>query len=259
MPMKIITVHHRESTYEAQLNEGIDLSIPLAAGPGKVAAWYVPPIEMKPVRTEQFTGSVAEGGAVNFRNVFFNPHGHGTHTECLGHITETVHSVNNYITDYHCFAELISVQPKKVTSKFDSNLEDLVITLKDVQPALEKQPEALIIKTLPNTEYKKTINYSSTNPAYLSLELIQAIHNSGVKHLLIDVPSVDREEDGGKLEGHHAFWGVGSSEKRDRSITELIYVPNKALDGSYYLNLQIAPFENDASPSRPVIYPLRLL
>jgi hypothetical protein len=25
-------------------------------------------------------------------------------------------------------------------------------------------------------------------------------------------------------------------------------------DGSYILNLQIAPFENDASPSKPVLY-----
>jgi hypothetical protein len=25
-------------------------------------------------------------------------------------------------------------------------------------------------------------------------------------------------------------------------------------DGTYLLNLQIAPFENDASPSKPVIY-----
>jgi hypothetical protein len=31
-------------------------------------------------------------------------------------------------------------------------------------------------------------------------------------------------------------------------------VPNEIIDGFYFLNLMIAPFENDASPSKPVIY-----
>jgi hypothetical protein len=34
----------------------------------------------------------------------------------------------------------------------------------------------------------------------------------------------------------------------------LIYVPNEVPDGTYILNLQIAPFENDASPSKPILY-----
>jgi hypothetical protein len=40
----------------------------------------------------------------------------------------------------------------------------------------------------------------------------------------------------------------------DATITELIYVDNKIDDGTFFLNLQIAPFENDASPSKPVLY-----
>jgi hypothetical protein len=38
------------------------------------------------------------------------------------------------------------------------------------------------------------------------------------------------------------------------TITEMIYVPDEVLDGSYVLNLQIASFENDASPSKPILY-----
>ena len=34
----------------------------------------------------------------------------------------------------------------------------------------------------------------------------------------------------------------------------MIYVPNDIDDGMYLLNLQIASFENDASPSKPVLY-----
>ncbi len=36
--------------------------------------------------------------------------------------------------------------------------------------------------------------------------------------------------------------------------TELIFVRDEVEDGSYLLNLQIASFENDASPSKPVLY-----
>jgi hypothetical protein len=43
----------------------------------------------------------------------------------------------------------------------------------------------------------------------------------------------------------------------DCTITELIFVPNTAMDGLYLLNLQVAAFENDAAPSRPVIFALR--
>ena len=34
----------------------------------------------------------------------------------------------------------------------------------------------------------------------------------------------------------------------------MIFVDNAILDGNYILEMQIAPFENDASPSRPVLY-----
>jgi hypothetical protein len=34
----------------------------------------------------------------------------------------------------------------------------------------------------------------------------------------------------------------------------MIYVKDVVLDGTYLLNLQITSFENDASPSKPVLY-----
>jgi kynurenine formamidase len=34
------------------------------------------------------------------------------------------------------------------------------------------------------------------------------LHESGIKHLLIDLPSVDKEKDEGKLLAHKAFWNV---------------------------------------------------
>jgi hypothetical protein len=71
---------------------------------------------------------------------------------------------------------------------------------------------------------------------------------------LIDLPSVDKEVDGGQLAAHHAFWNYPNQTQFHKTITELIYVPNEVPDGTYILNLQIAPFENDASPSKPILY-----
>ena len=85
-------------------------------------------------------------------------------------------------------------------------------------------------------------------------EAVDLLVKKGVKHLLIDLPSIDREKDGGELRGHNAFWNTKGKLRLDATITELIYVPNHIEDGTYFLNLQIAPFENDATPSKPILY-----
>lgn len=236
-------------------NEGVDCSIPLEASEHNPRAWYVDPPVIEPVRTADWTGAVAEGGSVNFRNVFFNPHGHGTHTECLGHITPEVHSVNGMIRSPFMKALLISVTPAERLHA-DGNT-DHVITVSQLVSLLQGQTaEALLIRTLPNDPLKCSKNYSATNPPYFEADIVALLNEMGVKHLLVDLPSVDREHDNGELAFHHAFWGVPENPRFDRTITEMIYVDDNAEDGLYMLNLQTASFMNDATPSRPVIYPL---
>ena len=60
----------------------------------------------------------------------------------------------------------------------------------------------------------------------------------------------------GRLEAHHAFWRVPDHPRHGCTITELIHVPESARDGLYLLNLQVAPMDNDAAISRPVLHPL---
>ena len=132
---------------------------------------------------------------------------------------------------------------------------DFVITKKQIKTLFnESDAEALIIRTIPNTSAKKTRRYSNTNWAYVTEKAAKYIRDSGIDHLLIDLPSVDKEKDGGKLLAHHAFWNHPKNTRHHATITELIYVPNKVADGDYLLNLQIASFENDASPSKPILY-----
>jgi hypothetical protein len=98
------------------------------------------------------------------------------------------------------------------------------------------------------------MNYSDTNPIYLDVKCADLIINAGIKHLLVDLPSVDRESDNGELAFHHAFWEVPQSPNFERTISELVFVESEVADGNYILNFQVAPFENDAAPSRPVLY-----
>jgi kynurenine formamidase len=114
--------------------------------------------------------------------------------------------------------------------------------------------ESLIIRTLPNNLTKIQQNYSATNPPYLLPEAMALIAKSGIQHLLIDLPSVDRESDEGRLTCHKIFWNYPEKIDLKKTITEIIYIPDSVVDGEYLLELQMAPFVNDASPSRPVIY-----
>lgn len=243
-----------DKTRFIETSEPLDVSLPLSPTIDNPRAWYVDPPIIEPVRTEHYIGSVAEGGSVNFRNIFFNPHGHGTHTECLGHITPEVWSVNERVKEYWYEASLISVRPVQ-RANADGSM-DHVITPDSIHLP-NKCGKALLIRTLPNDPAKKSQNYSSTNPPYFDVACVELILSRGVEHLLIDLPSVDRENDEGKLAFHHAFWQVPENPDHRRTITELIFVKDEIEDGDYLLNLQLAPFENDASPSRPVLYKIR--
>ncbi len=241
---------------KVNFSEPLDISLPLSTDPDNASAWYVDPIKIEPVRGEGFIGSVAEGGSVNFRDIRFNPHGNGTHTECVGHITPEVYSVNAHLKQFFFVAQLISVAPLTVTDDSEySKAGDQVITEDQLlRPLRGEHPRAVVIRTLPNQADKKQRKYSNTNPPYIDSRAVTALIRHGVDHLLIDLPSIDRESDGGALRAHHAFWEHPERTCYGRTITEFIYVPDQLPDGIYLLNLMIAPFENDASPSKPVLY-----
>ncbi|MFY9309544.1 MAG: cyclase family protein [Bacteroidia bacterium] len=245
----ISKITHKGKSYNVDLAKPIDISIPLRAGEENVNAWYTPAVKIEPVRMGDWVVDVKQGGSVNFRNIFFNPHGNGTHTECVGHISKEDYSINQCLKTFFFVAELITILPDETPDG------DKIITKKHIENCLgDKRPEAIIIRTLDNSLSKINKHYSNTNPPYLLYEAAEYIDAMGIDHILIDLPSVDKEVDGGKLAAHHAFWQYPENTKLHRTITEMIYVPNNVFDGTYLLNLQIASFENDASPSKPVLY-----
>jgi len=241
----------------ADLNQPLDISIELASDKNPTA-WYLDLPSIEPVINEHFTGSVELGGVVNFRNISFNPHGHGTHTECVGHIDKNVHSINDSLKHFFSVAKLITIHSSTLECD-DKWMKkgDLVISKEALLSIDLSEIEALIIRTTPNHSGKLTRAYSDSNPCYMHPDAMEVISASNVKHLLIDMPSVDRESDAGKLAAHHLFWQHPENTRYDRTITEMIYVEDVISDGLYLLELQVAPFKNDASPSRPVLYALK--
>ena len=111
------------------------------------------------------------------------------------------------------------------------------------------------------------MDWSGNSAPYFEPEALAYLRDLRVVHMLTDFPSVDPEEDDGRLAAHHEWWGlpqrsqVGNTVKIDEghprfssTITELIFVPDSVEDGIYMLNFQVPNLMTDAVPSRPVIY-----
>lgn len=246
------TIHHNKQTIKVDLSKPLDISLPLRGNQNNPVAWYQGPPRIEAVRDGDWVGKVSLGASTNFNNIYFNPHAHGTHTECVGHISREFHSINKALKSFFFTAKVVSMTPVQ-------QREDRILTKDQLEGLFGKgESEALIIRTLPNDPSKYSRKYSNTNWPYLEEAAAKYIRECGVEHLLIDLPSVDKEKDQGKLLAHKAFWHYPDKTRFHATITEMILVPDPIPDGPYFLNLQIASFENDAAPSKPVLYTVDL-
>ena len=136
--------------------------------------------------------------------------------------------------------------PKKTSENYFPNLneEDKVITKEEVKERLKNiNPDflkAIIVRTLPNTENKKSLDYMKNTPSFFSIEAMEYLVSLGVHHLLVDTPSVDRLFDDGQLTAHNIFWEtkgkVFNPNSKNKTITEMIFAPDSLMDGVYLLN-----------------------
>lgn len=246
------TIQLSGTSYSFDLSKPLDLSIPIMGGKDNVNAFYIEPVTFIPFSAGNFVGDVNQGGSCNVNTITINPHGNGTHTETVGHISKEKFPIRNALERTFFTASLVSLTPAYVDG-------DQQITLAQVKELNLNGVEALIIRTLPNGAGKKVKQYSGTNPCYMTADSAQYLKECGIQHLLLDFPSIDREDDGGKLSAHHAFWNYPNAPRVHCTISELIFVDDRIKDGFYLLDLQFASFDNDASPSRPILYTLNRL
>ena len=229
------------------------------------------------VKLDGFVGDTKQGGSCNVDSLCLVPHCNGTHTESVGHIVNQDVPVGQIAINPIIVAMLITVQPKtakQVTQTYRPELEgsDQIIDSTQLLAAVAKlgdpkliRPGALIVRTLPNDADKRSRTYSKKNAApFFTVEAVEAINSLGIEHLLVDFPSIDRSNDDGLLTNHPIFWGVPEtthdlteSTKRDKTITEMVFVADEIADGLFGINIQVPALKSDAAPSRPIIMPLK--
>jgi arylformamidase len=250
-----------------------DISIPLAFDEPQPNFFGAPLASSRPLAAGTFVGDVRKGGSCNCATYTLTPHCNGTHTEGVGHVTRDRIPVRNLPTSAFALARLLTVAPVDValateTTDPTPKPSDQLITRAALEAALGNDTlhdtTALIVRTRPNPSSKRHQSYGpSQPPPYFSADAMRWIVAMNIEQLICDIPSLDRAEDEGRLTAHRIFWGLppGSADaihatRRFATVTELAYIDDSIADGVYLLNLQTAPFEADATPSRPLLMPL---
>jgi arylformamidase len=267
--VSIVEFEIGDQRFRIDSQKGFDLSIPLRFQGERLSAFGASRPEAETYQNQGFVGNTSKGGSCNVQRYTLVPHCHGTHTECIGHLVDEPVSIADVVKDFWIPATLLSIPTEPGSRCSDryipkTEAQDALISKTGFAAAIRAYPadhfhQALIVRTLPNHVSKCTRRY--TNAAYFSNDAMQEIVRHPVQHLLVDLPSLDRLEDQGRLSNHRIFWQIqdgahtlNQQRPSTRTITELIYVPNEIDDGYYVLNLQIAPFMADAAPSRPIIF-----
>jgi kynurenine formamidase len=231
-----------------------------------------PRASSQPFETAGFKGSVERGASCNCELITLIPHCNGTHTECVGHLTRERLDAWRVVPAGFLPALLLSVTAEAAGAAGEGSdpapqANDRLITRRALERAWPVsapfEARSLLIRTLPNAADKGTRDYNAATPPYLSQQAAQLLISRGILHLIVDVPSIDRTHDEGRLTAHRIFFGLppgsvelGAAARPDATITELAFMPDELADGAYLLELQVPALGGDAVPSRPLLYRL---
>ena len=250
----ITKIDYEDNTYVIDFDSGIDLSINSRFNGESPMFYGAQQPTANPQISDGFIGDLKKGGSCNVPVVSLNVHCTGTHTESISHVFDSNDMITDACPRNFIPACIISVEPEKAslineTYHFDMS-NDMVISKQALEQKLDKSYDAMIIRTHPNDISKISRNYDDHPAPFFTNDAMEYINQLKVKHLLVDMPSVDKADDGGLLGNHKIFF------KQGRTISELLYVPNELLDGFGFLQIQIPNWNLDSAPSRPIFYPV---
>src|SRR5882757_2379847 len=183
------------------LSRPLDIAIALDFSAQQPGHFGAPQATTRPFSVPGFPGSVAQGASCNCNVITLIPHCNGTHTECAGHLTIEPLDAHRLAPKGLIAAVLITVAPTDATQESTDPTPqpgDQLIT----RTALERnwprdfQPQAVVIRTLPG------------EAAYFSREAAEFLVARGIEHLVVDLPSIDRSHDEGRLTAHRVFFGL---------------------------------------------------
>lgn len=265
-----ITLHGGE--LQIDLSRPASLALTLDFNGPQPRHFGAPRATARPFEAPGFSGAVASGASCNCEVITLIPHCQGTHTECAGHLTRETLDAYRVVPAGFVPAVLLSVTPEAPAVSGESSepapaAGDLIVSARAIghawPAAVPFEARALVIRTLPNSADKRARDYTLASPPYLSRQAAQLLVSRGILHLIVDVPSLDRTHDAGRLTAHRVFFGLppgsaqlGAAARADATITEFAFVPDELPDGAYFLQLQVPALAGDAVPSRPLLYPL---
>ena len=296
-------MNFRNGEVRVDLSSAISLAIDLDFSQAQPRHFGAPPATSRPFAVPGFSGSVAHGASCNCQTLTLVPHCNGTHTECVGHLTTEPVDAHRIAPLGLLPTLLVSIEPVDAeTSKETTDpvpqpgdklitrqalerswiaaaatraaaeartesrsqpAREFLLSASDAQSPAPFEPLVLVLRTLPNTPTKRHQDYSDSTAPYLSREAAELLVERGIEHLVVDLPSIDRSHDEGRLTAHRIFFGLppgsvalAQATRARATVTELAYIPDVVTDGSYLLELQVPALGGDAVPSRPLLYRL---
>lgn len=268
--MNVVRFESGGRRFRADLGSPVSIAIPLDFAGPQPSCFDGPRAEARPFRAGAFVGDTRAGGSCNCEVLTLAPHCNGTHTECVGHVTDDRVAVSERVPGGLCLARLVTVAPVAASESREGSEPapapgDRLLTAAALEAALAQDdgppPSALVVRTTADEPRRA---YRGPAPApYLTRQAAAWLVARGIESLVLDLPSADRADDGGKLTAHRVFFGLppGSRRAADAtrpraSITELAWIGPDIMDGLYLLDLQLPPFLADAAPSRPLLFPV---
>lgn len=269
-----ITFQIDNQTYKADLTASKSIAITLNPNEGQPNHFGAPNCTSETLEMGDYIGDTRRGGSCNVNTLTLIPHCNGTHTESVSHIIDELFPVFEMVEDEIFPCVLISVRPtvaKNSNEYYDPCFDEsnLIITKQMLEKLLggysASMLQGLVVRTLDNDASKLHATYDQNNyPPYFTNDAMKYLVERKVKHLMVDIPSVDKMYDEGLLSNHRIFWNIepkkintNSSSTLNKTITEMVYVDDQIEDGIFLCNLQLPKIKTDAVPSNPVLYQLK--
>ncbi|MBF8291229.1 MAG: hypothetical protein HW392_56, partial [Steroidobacteraceae bacterium] len=170
----------------------LSIAIPLDFNGPQPSFYNAPVATAKPYREAGFVGDTRAGGSCNCEQLTLVPHCNGTHTECVGHVTDDRVAITDRLRGGIVLALLVSVHPVAASAtREDSDpppaATDLLLTAESLASAFAAHPGpapcALVLRTLPIHATRLTQAYHGSAPApYLSRQAASWLVDHGIDH-----------------------------------------------------------------------------
>lgn len=259
----------------------VSLAAPLRFDGRDPRHFDAPAPRRRPLALPGFSGEVRRGASCNCSTLELTPHCNGTHTECVGHLVDEPLDACEIAPRGPLPALLLSIPPVPAAGSGEDSdpapqpgdrlltraalraawPATLLVTPQATWPeALPFAPRALVLRSSAPLAVASTTALAAP---YLSRQLAAELVARGIEHLVVELPSIDRGQDQGRLCAHRIFFGLppGSTRLAEArrggcTITELAAIPAELSDGPCALQLTLPRIAGDAVPSQPLLYRL---